>query len=628
MVKYLFSKEMSWVRFPLPAFFNTKTYPQQPIPNLQFLCYNIYINLKLIKNKMHFTKEQLEQILVKQNTISQAKLDELLNRAKKENKKIETILISERIADEEFLAKKYAELIGVSFIDLSKIAIRKDLLFLIPERIAKTNQVVIFDEAENGIKLAMTDPEDLQAIEFIKKQLPTKRLQIYLTTKKGLLQALKQYKKGLQAEFNEIIEQSLAAAKTTKKDLKKMAENLPIVRIVDTLLEHAILQNASDIHIEPLEKKAIVRYRIDGILHDVIVLPKEIMPGIVARIKIIANLKIDEHRLPQDGRFKIERENYKISLRVSILPVFNGEKIVMRLLSEAAEILTLEQLGLQHEALKKVKINIKKPHGMILITGPTGSGKTTTLYAIMGILNTPEVNISTVEDPIEYQMPRISQSQVKPKIGFTFANGLRSLLRQDPDIIMVGEIRDTETVEMAIHSALTGHLLLSTLHTNNAAGAPTRLIDMGAKPFLVASTVNVIIAQRLVRKICTNCMEKYKLNKETIEILDREFGKENLIKALIKTKILKKEKPLEEIKFFKGKGCDQCNQQGYKGRIGIFEVFEASSKINELILKDTPSEIIDKQARAEGMLTIGQDGFVKAVTGITTIEEILRVTKE
>ena len=577
---------------------------------------------------MHFTKEQLEQILVKQNTISQAKLDELLNRAKKENKKIETILISERIADEEFLAKKYAELIGVSFIDLSKIAIRKDLLFLIPERIAKTNQVVIFDEAENGIKLAMTDPEDLQAIEFIKKQLPTKRLQIYLTTKKGLLQALKQYKKGLQAEFNEIIEQSLAAAKTTKKDLKKMAENLPIVRIVDTLLEHAILQNASDIHIEPLEKKAIVRYRIDGILHDVIVLPKEIMPGIVARIKIIANLKIDEHRLPQDGRFKIERENYKISLRVSILPVFNGEKIVMRLLSEAAEILTLEQLGLQHEALKKVKINIKKPHGMILITGPTGSGKTTTLYAIMGILNTPEVNISTVEDPIEYQMPRISQSQVKPKIGFTFANGLRSLLRQDPDIIMVGEIRDTETVEMAIHSALTGHLLLSTLHTNNAAGAPTRLIDMGAKPFLVASTVNVIIAQRLVRKICTNCMEKYKLNKETIEILDREFGKENLIKALIKTKILKKEKPLEEIKFFKGKGCDQCNQQGYKGRIGIFEVFEASSKINELILKDTPSEIIDKQARAEGMLTIGQDGFVKAVTGITTIEEILRVTKE
>ncbi|MDD3888134.1 MAG: ATPase, T2SS/T4P/T4SS family [Patescibacteria group bacterium] len=577
---------------------------------------------------MNLTKEQLIQILVATNIIDEARLDELINIAKKGNQKIENVLVSEGIIDANTLSQKYAETIGVPFIDLTRVSVRKDLLFQIPERIAKSNNVVIFDENDEGIKIAMVDPEDLQTIEFIKKQIPGKRLQIYLATSKGMLSVLKQYKKGLQAEFNEIIDQSLAATKTSEKDLKKMAANLPIVRIVDTLLEHAVLQNASDIHIEPLEKKAIVRYRIDGVLHDVIVLPKEIMPGIVARIKIIANLKIDEHRLPQDGRFKIEKEGYKFSFRVSILPVFDGEKIVMRLLSETTEVLTLEQLGLQHAALKKVKLNIQKPYGMVLITGPTGSGKTTTLYAIMGILNTPEVNISTIEDPVEYRMPRISQSQVKPKIGFTFANGLRALLRQDPDIIMVGEIRDSETAGMAINSALTGHLVLSTLHTNDASSAPTRLIDMGAKPFLVTSTLNVVIAQRLVRKICTNCMEKYKLDQTMIKVLDREFGIDHLMEALTKSKIMTKPKPIEEIEFSRGKGCDQCNQEGFKGRIGIYEVFETSPKINELVLADAETSKISKQAQDEGMLTMAQDGFVKAVTGITTIDEILKVTKD
>ncbi|MFA6295790.1 MAG: GspE/PulE family protein [Patescibacteria group bacterium] len=577
---------------------------------------------------MNLTKEQLVHILVETKMIEETKLDELIATAKKENQKIENVLISSGIINETLLSQKYAESIGVPYVDLTKISVRKDLLFQIPERIAIANNVVIFDESEEGIKIAMTDPEDLQTIEFIKKQIPGKRLQVYLATKQGMLSVLKQYKKGLQAEFNEIIDQSLAATKTSEKDLKKMAANLPIVRIVDTLLEHAVLQNASDIHIEPLEKKAIVRYRIDGILHDVIVLPKEIMPGIVARIKILANLKIDEHRLPQDGRFKVEKEGYKFSFRVSILPVFDGEKIVMRLLSESTEVLTLEQLGLQHDALKKVKLNIQKPYGMVLITGPTGSGKTTTLYAIMGILNTPEVNISTIEDPIEYRMPRISQSQVKPKIGFTFANGLRALLRQDPDIIMVGEIRDTETAGMAINSALTGHLVLSTLHTNDASSAPTRLIDMGAKPFLVTSTLNVVIAQRLVRKICTNCIEKYKLDKSIIKVLDKEFGIDHLMEALLKSKITTKPKPIEEIEFSRGKGCDQCNQEGYKGRIGIYEVFETSPKINELILADAETSKISKQAQDEGMLTMAQDGFVKAVTGITSIDEILKVTKD
>lgn len=440
-------------------------------------------------------------------------------------------------------------------------------------------------------------------------------------TKEQLIHILVDTKMIDEAKLDELIN-------SAKKENQKIESVLISSGIVDTLLEHAVLQNASDVHIEPLEKKAIVRYRIDGVLHDVIVLPKEIMPGIVARIKIIANLKIDEHRLPQDGRFKVEKEGYKFSFRVSILPVFDGEKIVMRLLSETSDVLTLEQLGLQHEALKKVKLNIQKPYGMVLITGPTGSGKTTTLYAIMGILNTPEVNISTIEDPIEYRMPRISQSQVKPKIGFTFANGLRALLRQDPDIIMVGEIRDSKTADMAISSALTGHLVLSTLHTNDASSAPTRLIDMGAKPFLVASTLNVVIVQRLVRKVCTNCMEKYKLSKTMIDVLDKEFGIENLIEALTKSKITAKPKSIEEIEFTRGKGCDQCNQEGYKGRIGIYEVFETSPKINELILANADTSKISEQAQKEGMLTMSQDGFVKAVTGITTIDEVLKATKD
>jgi len=570
---------------------------------------------------MNLTRDQLVQILVATNVLDEAKLDELINIAKKGNQKIENVLVTEGVIDANTLSQKYAETIGVPFIDLTRISVRKDLLFQIPERIAKSNNVVIFDETDEGIKIAMVDPEDLQTIEFIKKQIPGKRLQIYLATSKGMLSVLKQYKKGLQAEFNEIIDQSLATTKTSEKDLKKMAANLPIVRIVDTLLEHAVLQNASDIHIEPLEKKAIVRYRIDGVLHDVIVLPKEIMPGIVARIKIIANLKIDEHRLPQDGRFKIEKEGYKFSFRVSILPVFDGEKIVMRLLSETTEVLTLEQLGLQHAALKKVKLNIQKPYGMVLITGPTGSGKTTTLYAIMGILNTPEVNISTIEDPVEYRMPRISQSQVKPKIGFTFANGLRALLRQDPDIIMVGEIRDSETAGMAINSALTGHLVLSTLHTNDASSAPTRLIDMGAKPFLVTSTLNVVIAQRLVRKICEKCRASVTVTHEKIEALKKQLDPR--IQQIIDKYIVN-----NELIVYQSKGCTACQNTGFSGRIGIFEVMEIKENIKELIMKKANAQEIEDQAISNGMTTMIEDGLHKVSSGVTTLEEVLRVTKE
>jgi len=518
-------------------------------------------------------------------------------------------------------------------VNLEKEIIPPDVLKIIPEPIARSHNIVAFRKKGNTLEVAMLDPEDLRTIEFIKK---TSNLKILprLTNPESIKSVLKQYHKTLEAEFGEIIKKEVKGIKSIrekekieeKEKLGKLAEELPIVRIVDTLLKHAILQRASDIHIEPTEKEVIVRYRIDGILHDAMVLPKQVASGIVARIKVLSNLKLDEHRLPQDGRFKVEAEDYKYSVRVSILPVFDGEKIVMRLLSESAKAYTLEELGLRGEALELVQINLRKPVGMILVTGPTGSGKTTTLYAIMEILNTPEVNISTIEDPVEYRMPRINQTQVRPKIGLTFANGLRALLRQDPDIIMVGEIRDKETVNLAVNAALTGHMVLSTLHTNNAAGAVPRLIDMKAEPFLLSSTLKIILAQRLVRRLCEN-KEKYTLTKAELENLANYCDLNRLEKILKEEKILKPKQNLRSIPFYRPKKTKEC-PEGYKGRIGIFEVLPVTETIKELIIKRASADEIQKQAQREGMRTMVEDGFIKAAQGITSIEEVLRVIVE
>src|SRR4030043_78751 len=402
---------------------------------------------------MKIDSRRLKAFILDAGLVSEDQFENASKKAKKTKKKIGDILVSEGLVRQEDLIKLKAYILGIPFVNLRKEIIPPDILKIIPEPIARSHNIIAFRKEGNNLEVAMLDPEDL----------------------------------------------------------RKAAEELPIIRIVDTLLKHAILQRSSDIHIEPGEKEVVVRYRIDGILRDAMVLPKMVSSGIIARVKVLSNLKLDEHRLPQDGRFKIETGEYKYSIRVSILPVFNGEKIVMRLLPETSHSFTLESLGLRGEVLEKVQYNLKKPVGMILITGPTGSGKTTTLYAMMDILNTPEVNISTVEDPIEYRMPRINQTQVNAKIGLTFASGLRSLVRQDPDIIMVGEIRDNETASLAINAALTGHLVLSTLHTTNAAGAIPRLIDMKAEPFLISSTLNCIIAQRLIRKL-TGDREKYNLD--------------------------------------------------------------------------------------------------------------------
>ncbi|MFA5021466.1 MAG: ATPase, T2SS/T4P/T4SS family [Patescibacteria group bacterium] len=575
-----------------------------------------------------FNEAQLEDILLKTNTIAQKELELYLDEAKKRNQGLEQYLTSQKIIGEERLYEIAAQFFNVPFINLKNENIRKDILFLIPETIATTHKIITFDKTDSELKVASLNPEDLQIFEFLGKKTGLE-IKIHLTTPESINEALKNYHKGLKAEFQELTKEKETADQTeTGSKLKELAHDLPVIRIVDTLLEYAIFENASDIHIEPTEKEVMVRYRIDGVLRTVMTLPKTVHSGIIARIKILSNLKLDEHRLPQDSRFKVATNDYNVSFRVSIIPTYDGEKIVLRALNEQTGIISLEQLGFQKENLEKVKRNIKKPHGMVLVTGPTGSGKTTTLYSILNILNRPEVNITTIEDPIEYRIPGLNQSQINPKIGYTFATGLRAFLRQDPNIIMVGEIRDQETAEIAIHAALTGHLVLSTLHTNDAPTTLPRLSEMGVPAFLISSTCNLIIAQRLVRKICQECIESYNLTKTELDKLEKEINFQSILEALEKQSLITKKQSKESLLFYRGKGCKKCDKTGYKGRMGLYEVLEITPKIAELILKGTTAAEIQKAAKADGMITIMEDGFVKAKSGITTIEEVLRVTKD
>ena len=580
---------------------------------------------------MQVEPKQLKAFMLDAGLIGEAKFDAAAKKAEKQKKKIQDILVAEGLITQEELLKLEAYILGIPFVNLEKERIQPEVLRIIPEPIARRHSIVAFRKRGRVLEVAMLDPEDLRTIEFIKKKADLKIVS-RLTTPESIRNALKQYQKTLEAEFGDIIKKDagvitpIKEKEEEKEDLKKIAEELPVIRIVDTLIKHAILQRASDIHIEPTEKEVIVRYRIDGILHDAMVLPKAASSGIVARIKVLSNLKLDEHRLPQDGRFKIETEEYKYSIRVSILPVFSGEKVVMRLLSETTKALTLEALGLRGEALERIERSLKKPVGMLLVVGPTGSGKTTTLYSMLDILNTPGVNISTVEDPIEYRMVRINQTQVNAKIGLTFSNGLRALVRQDPDIIMVGEIRDNETASLAINAALTGHLVLSTLHTTNAAGTIPRLIDMGAEPFLISSTLHVILAQRLVRNLCGG-KEKYKLKETELKNFSKYCDMARVLAVLKEEKIVRPRATLKDVEFYRPKPSSDC-PEGYRGRIGIFEVLLVTESIKELIVKRATTDQVQAQAQKEGMRIMIEDGFVKAAQGITSIEEILRVIVE
>ncbi len=584
---------------------------------------------------MKLDVKRLKAFVLDAELVTEEQFKKVEQIAKANNQAVEDVLVSHSFISQEDLARLKAYILGIPFISLEQTIVSGDVLEIIPEPIARSNNIVAFRKDKNNLEVAMIDPDDLQTIEFIKKKSNLKILP-RLTSPEGIKGVLAQYRKTLKAEFQDLIKKDADGVRVIPlkkkfgdkegQNLKKIAEELPVIRIVDTLLRHAVLDRASDIHIEPAEREVLVRYRIDGILRDAMTLPKQVAQGIVARIKVLSNLKLDEHRLPQDGRFKFKSNDDKYSVRVSVLPVLTGEKIVMRLLAEGAKGYSLEELGLRGEALEYIHSAIKRPTGMILVTGPTGSGKTTTLYSILEILNTPEINICTVEDPIEYQIPRVNQTQVMPKIGLTFSSGLRSLLRQDPDIIMVGEIRDNETASLAINAALTGHLVLSTLHTNDAAGAIPRLVDMKIEPFLIASTLNVVLAQRLVRRLC-DAKEEYSPSQAIIKSLSKQCDVSRVLMAMKEDKIIKSSQTIADINFYHPKKSKSC-PEGYKGRSGIFEVLPITESIKKLIDEGVFSEKIKDQAIKEGMRTMVEDGLVKATQGITTVEEVLRVIME
>lgn len=569
---------------------------------------------------MHISEDKLKSILLDSGLITENDFNSALEESKRSGQSISNILIGDEKITEDYLTELLSPYYGAPIVNLKKKNIERSTLELIPEVYAKSKNVILFDfDKEKGIvRLAMLDPYDYGAIEYIRAKFNA-WVEPYLITYSSLRYGLKQYKQKINVGFEEIIsqniEQSLAIAK--EKDISKTASAIPIVAILDNIIEQAITLNSSDIHFEPLEHALLVRFRIDGVMSEILSLPQEIASILVARVKILGNLQIDEHRVPQDGRFRFEMEDgSNVDVRINIMPIFHGEKVEMRLLRNSVRPLTLKDLGFSDGASKILDEEIKKPHGMILVTGPTGHGKTTTLYAILHILNTPLVNITTIEDPVEYEFPRVNQTQVNTKTGITFANGLRALLRQNPDIIMVGEIRDDETVEIAIQAALTGHLVLSSLHTNDAPSAIPRLIDMKAPSFLISSTVNLIIAQRLVRKICTSCVESYEITKETSLLVEEQVKLSGSIVADIPKTL------------YRGHGCKVCGNSGYLGQIGIFEVFPITSDVREMIISDAQVNDLRKKAIADGMVTMFMDGLDKVEKGITTIEEIMRVVNE
>ncbi len=585
---------------------------------------------------MQIKEDQLKKFIIESGLVAKADIALAEKTAKESDQSIGDVLVSFGKITDIDLKRMQAYVLGIPFISLATEKIDFETLSMIPETIARKHNIIAYKKRPHELEVAMLDIDDLSVIDFIKKKVELK-ISPRLTDSDSIKHALSQYKKSLKADFDDIIKKESASLKAvsedsgegalSEKELKEMAEDLPVVKIVDTLISHAILQNTSDIHIEPEEEQLLVRYRIDGILRDAMVLPRDAAAGITARIKVLSNLKLDEKRLPQDGRFKITTESGdRVSFRVSTLPTYYGEKTVIRILKENSKGYTLEGLGFHGEALERIHNGMKQKTGMMLATGPTGSGKTTTLYTMLDILNTPDVNISTVEDPIEYQMQRINQTQVKSEIGLTFANGLRTLLRQDPDIIMVGEIRDTETVSLAINAALTGHLVLSTIHTNSSAGAIPRMIDMGAEPFLIVSTVKTIIAQRLVRRL-TNTKEKYFLEEEEISALSKIVDLDRMLDLLKGEGVVPKDATWETIPFYKTKASEE-SESGYSGRLGIHEVMTVTPTIKELILKGASEDVIEAQAKKEGMMTMIEDGLYMAVQGLTTTEEVLRVVSE
>ena len=560
---------------------------------------------------------KLLELLWKQNKLKKEDFDRISAEILGSSVGAEELLIKHNLVSEAVICQAKAEILKIPYVDVSATSIAPEALNLLPEAVADKYLVLpfAFDKEKQTLSIVMANPIDLQALEFIEKKTGM-RLQPFLGETSKLTKQIKErYAQSLSSEVTEALKET-TTTQTKKMTVDELSGGVireaPIAKIVSTILEFAIKVRASDVHIEPLEEKTRVRYRIDGILYEKLILPRSVHDSVISRIKILSHMKIDEKRIPQDGRFNFRTGDEEVDLRVSSLPSVHGEKIVMRLLSKAMHVPELTELGLRGTALTNLQAAIRVPHGIVLVTGPTGSGKTTTLYSLLNMINTPRVNIMTLEDPVEYQIGGITQVQTNPQAGLTFSSGLRSFLRQDPNIIMVGEIRDKETAELAIQASLTGHLVFSTLHTNSASGALPRLLDMEMEPFLLASSMTCIVGQRICRKVCESCKEAYEPAAAVVADVKKVLGP-----LLITTKI----------QFYRGKKCAECNGTGYSGRIGIFEVLPVTEKIGRLILEHSPSSKIETEAKLNGMIDMKQDGYLKTLEGVTTLEEVLRVAE-
>lgn len=569
--------------------------------------------------KLAAIKNKLKEILIEKKLISEAALNKALEIQKEKGGQLSKILVAEKIISQKDLMVCLGGQLGIPPINLSKYRIAPDVIKLLPERIVRHYLVIPVSRIKNVISVAMVDPLNIFALDDI-KVLTHAEVETMITTQDDIQSAIERYYSGQQPKMAEMVEK--AEKETAREKIKfeisgldkldelpESAEAAPVIKVVDTLIQEALKSRASDIHFEPFADRVRIRLRIDGIMHEFFALPKKIQNAVLTRLKIMSTLDITQKRLPQDGRFKIKTiEGKEIDFRVSVLPTTFGNKVVLRVLDKSNLSVGLDQLGFSPKPLCLFKESVAKPYGMILLTGPTGCGKSTTLYSILTQLNSTDRHIVTIEDPVEYQIERITQIQTKAEIGLTFASGLRAVLRQSPDIIMVGEIRDGETADIAVKAALTGELVLSTLHTNDAASAITRLIDMGVEPFLIASSVILIVAQRLCRKICPNCKEPCAIPPDV------------LTKAGINAS--------HDTVFYHGKGCNKCNHSGYYGRMGIPEVLKVDEHIKEMIIQGASSNKIKEYAHSQGMSTLRENGLEKFVCGETTIEEILRVTAE
>lgn len=594
---------------------------------------------------MRISDDTLIKLLERGGVATKEQLSALKDESVRLSQSMQNLVIERKVISDTDLRKLFAEYADIPFIELNAHDIPPEMLAKIPERIARQYNAVIFNvDADTGlVHIAMDDPDDVQAVSFIQKEVG-ENTRIYIAPRENILQCLENYRGDVNKELSEVIDiQREDDGSAQQVSEAEVAEDSPIAQTVNLLLEYAIKSQASDIHIEPREEYLQVRYRIDGVLKEVNKLPRNVMGALISRIKILANLKIDERRVPQDGRFKIKIAGKQYALRVSTLPITDGEKVVMRILDESNQAVTLEELGYWGHSLEVINQAIVEPNGMVLVTGPTGSGKSTSLFSILTILNKPEVNISTIEDPVEYKIKGVNQTQTNSKAGMTFANGLRALLRQDPNVIMVGEIRDGETANLGVQAALTGHLVFSTLHTNNAATCLPRLLDMGVEPFLIASTVKAVVGQRLVRRLCMTCRTTFAPSQsqsmgitqlfnlrqgQTFAVIHQLEMQAQLQQIGSSTPLGTNENYITQLWRANPTGCDDCNRTGYKGRIGIYEVLGNTVTIQKLIMAGATSNQIQDQAIYEGMSTMQTDGLVKAIRGDTTIEEVLRVTRE